>query len=465
MKRFRSILIFPGTIILIICFFYAAIFAQQPKRVSDKDYQKGILQKIASLIEGKYVIAEKAGMYAAEFTKKVKAGAYASISDAKEFAERVSADLQAITHDKHVSLRKIEASDIGEKAQSALHHTIRFHRLRLKENTGVHKLEWINGHIGYLDLRRFWAIEVARDMIKAAMRFLKNADAIIIDVRENGGGSGTHLSSFFLPYPTQLTSWYYREQNYTEEFWTTNEMEGQPLTDVPLFLLVGKNTFSAAEIFAYDMQARKRAVLIGEPTKGGAHSVDLYKIDDQFEINVSTSRAINPVTGTNWEGTGVIPDIHVSPEKAFDTAIKLSEKAAKEFSKSKDAKLKLAVDEMQVQLALAEKLFKENETTAAKAALDSLFRTGESADLINEFFINVLAYNYYSDKPAPILYAILEKSIELFPNSAKAHQALADLYYSAGKNNLAIPFYKKALLLNPGNANILKRLAELEVKK
>ncbi|TFG77056.1 MAG: hypothetical protein E4H23_09000 [Chrysiogenales bacterium] len=465
MNRFRSILIFPGSIILVFCFCYAAIFAQQPKSVNDKGYKKGILQKIASLIERKYVMAEKAGMYATEFKKKVKAGAYASITHAREFADKVTADLQAITHDKHVSLRMIEASDIGEKAVGALHHPVRLHRLRLKENTGIHKLEWINGHIGYLDLRRFWAIEVARDMIKAAMKFMENADAIIIDVRENGGGSGTHLSSFFLPYPTQLTGWYYRVQNYMEEFWTTDEMEGKPLTDVPLFLLIGKNTFSAAEIFAYDLQARKRAILIGEPTKGGAHSIDLFKIDDRFEINISTSRAINPVTGTNWEGTGVIPDIPGAPEKALATAIELAEKAAKEFSKSKDAKLKLAVDEMQVQLALAEKLFKENDTTAAKTALNSLFQTGARAGLINEFFINVLAYNYYSDKPEPILYAILEKSTELFPNSAKAHETLADAYYNYGKKELAVPYYEKAFELDPGNSNVRKRLKELKDRK
>ena len=465
MKTFRSFFVIPGTILLAVCFCRAAVPAQHLKSLSDKAYKKSILQKIENLIESKYVIAEKAKSYAAEFKKKCKAGAYASVSDAKQFTEKVTADLQAITHDKHVSLRMIVASDISEQAQGALHHPIRLHRLRMKENTGIHKLEWINGHIGYLDLSRFWAIEVARDMIKAAMKFMENADAIIIDVRENGGGSGTHLSSFFLPYPTQLTGWYYREQNYMEEFWTTDEMEGRPLTDVPLFLLIGKNTFSAAEIFAYDLQARKRAVLIGEPTKGGAHSIDLFKIDECFEINISTSRAVNPVTGTNWEGTGVIPDVAVAPDRALDTAIELAEKAGKEFAKIKDDKLKQAIDKMQIQLDLAEKLFKEKDIVAAKVALDSLFRIGGEAGLIDEFFVYLLAYNYFSDMGAPIIHAILEKNIELFPQSAKAHLTLAEVYFEAGKKGLAIPYYEKALLLDPGNSNILKRLSELREKK
>jgi tetratricopeptide (TPR) repeat protein len=464
MKPRPTALTIPGALLLLACFCHAAPRDDPSRSLSDAAYKTSTLKKIAGLIEDKYVLAEKARGYAGEFKKKVASGAYASITAAEEFAEKVTADLQAITHDRHMSLRKITASGIGEKALGALHHPVRLHRLRIKENTGFYKLEWINGHIGYLDIRRFYAIEVVRDMITAAMKLLENADAIIIDVRENGGGTGDYLSSFFLPYPTQLTSWYYRAGGYTEEFWTTEEMEGKPLTAVPLFLLIGKNTFSAAEIFAYDLQARKRAVLIGEPTRGGAHSVDLYKIDDQFEINISTSRAINPVTGSNWEGTGVIPHVQVEPEKALATAIELAEKAGNEYARIKDDKLKQAVEGMQVQLEGAEALFRESNPAAARAALDSLFQIGGEAGLIDEFFVYVLAYNYLSAAPEPILYALLEKNIELFPKSSKAYQALADVYYSAGKKERAGPYYEKALVLDPGNANLLKKVTELKDK-
>jgi tetratricopeptide (TPR) repeat protein len=465
MKPFRSRYTIPGAVLMAVCFCHAAVPTQHLKSLSDKAYKKTILQKIEKLIIDKYVIAEKARKYADDFKAKVRAGTYAAIGDANEFAERITADLQAITHDKHVSLRRIEASDIGENAVGALHHPVRLFRLSKKENTGFHKLEWINGHIGYLDIRRFYSIDQARDMITAAMTFLKNADAIIIDVRENGGGSGDYLSSFFLPYPTQLTSCYYREGDYTEEFWTSKELEGKPLVDIPLFVLIGKNTFSASEAFAYDLQARKRAVLIGEPTKGGAHSIDLYKLDDQFEINISTARAINPVTGSNWEETGVIPELRVVPEKVLDTAIELAEKAGKEFAKIKEGRLKQAVDEMQTQLDLAEKYFRENNAVAGKNALSSMFQKGEKAGLINEFFVYVLAYSYFADMGAPIIYAVLEKNIELFPQSAKAYLTLAEVYYTAGKKELAIPYYEKALLLDPGNTNVLKRLSELKDKK
>jgi len=120
---------------------------------------------------------------------------------------------------------------------------------------------------------------------------------------------------------------------------------------------------------------------------------------------------------------------------------------------------------MQVQLDLAERLLRENDGASARAALDSLFHIGNEAGLVDEFFVYVLAYNYFCEKPEPILYAILEKNIELFPNSAKAYLTLAEVYYAAGKKELAIPHYEKVLELDPDNANVLKKLSELKVKK
>lgn len=463
MKPQRSSVSLMAVLLALAGISHAAARSPQPKSLKDGAYKKSVLQKIAQLIESKYVLAEEAKSYAAEFRKMVKTGAYAPLSDAREFADRVTADLQAITHDKHVSLRRIEASDIGEKAVSPLHHPVRFHRLSRKENKGFRKLEWINGHIGYIDLIRFNAIDQARDLVDGAMKFLEDADAIIIDIRQNGGGSGDYLSGFFLPYPSQQTSWHYREGNYTEEFWTSREMGGKPLVDVPLFVLIGPNTFSAAEIFAYDLQARKRAVLVGEPSKGGAHSIDLFKIDDQFEINISTSRAVNPVTGGNWEGTGVIPDVRAPADRVLETAIELAEKAGSEFARAREEKLRQVIDRMQVQLDLAERLFRDHEDAAAEAALDSLFRIGGEAGLIDYFFVFVLAYHYqtYSGKAEPIHLAILEKGVELFPNSVMAQRVLAAAYRDLGMNEQASHHFEMALALDPSNREIQRNLDKL----
>ncbi len=462
----------PIVIVLVMLFTFALRClgndpAHQSGDLRDREYKRIVLKKIAGLVKDKYVYKEKAKDYAEELLGRFRRGAYAAIIDAGEFAARITADLQAITHDKHVSLRRIESSDIGERAVGALHHPVRFHRLARKENTGFRRLEWINGHIGYLDLIRFNAIDQARDKIEGAMRFLENADAIIIDVRENGGGSGDYLSSFFLPHPTQLTGWYYRENDYLEECWTTSEMNGKPLTEVPLFVLIGPNTFSAAEIFAYDLQALKRAVLVGERTRGGAHSIDLFKIDDQFEINISTSYAINPVTGGNWEGTGVIPDVPAPAGRVLEIAVELAEKAGMEYAKTREQKLKQAVDRMQAQLDLAEKGSREHDLLAVKSALDSMFRIGGEAGLIDYFFVFVLAYHYhtYSGKAEPIEIAILEKSAELFPNSVMAQRVLAGAYRDIGNKKLALYYYEKALALDPDNIVLKKKLARLKNEK
>jgi len=459
-KCYLSIIIL-AIILFAFCICNSRVAAQPNKSISDKSYKTDVLNKIAGLLEEQYVLPEMAKIFAEEFKKKYEHGSYESYADPKEFAEQVTADLRSITKDQHINFRLIESSDIGENTESSLHHPVRYHRLGIKENKGFHKLEWIKGNIGYLDIRRFYYYPDIRDRAIAAMKFLSNADAIIIDLRENGGGSGDYLSSYFLEHPTQLNGWYSRKDDLLKEFWTSKEIGIERLTDVPLFLLTSNRTFSAAESFAYDMKARMRATIIGDPTRGGAHSVDLFKIDDQFEIYISTARAINPITGENWEGTGVIPDILVPSESALDTAIALARKAGAEFAVAKEAELKSAVEEMQVLMDRAEKLFRENETDKAGAALDSVFLIAGEQNLINEFFIDVLAYNYFSKNDEQILYAILRKKIEFFPESPTAYESLGYAYYKNNNREPAIACYEDVLKLDPENRNATRMIKRL----
>jgi hypothetical protein len=438
-----------------------SVFAQQVRSLTDPAYKNGVLQKIAVLIESKYVLADKAKGFADEFEAKCASGAYDSFTEAKEFAEKVTADLVAITHDKHLNFRVMVPSDVGEKAVGSLHHPVRYFRLRAKENAGFYKLEWIEPKIGYIDLRRFYSFDQAKDLAVAAMKFLANAQAIIIDVRENGGGSGDYLSSYFLPYPTQLSGSYSRQTGSLTEFWTRRDIGMEARLDVPLFILTGPNTFSASESFAYDMQSRKRATLVGEPTKGGAHSVDVFGIDDQFEFYISTERAVSPVTGGNWEGTGVIPDIRVPATAALDAAVVEAKKTAEAYGRDKDAGLKKTVEEMQTLADNAAGLYGEGKNQAGDAALDSLFKIAQRAGMISEFFVQVFAYNYQSPQDEQMLFAILRKNIEFFPASSSACELLASVYASRGNKELALRYFQKVLELDPGNRNAMKMIKEL----
>jgi hypothetical protein len=430
--------------------------------LADRVYKNEVLQKIAELVENQYVLSKKAKGFADEFRAKCASGAYESLTQAKDFAAKVTGDLITITRDKHLNFRLLEPSDVGEKAQGLLHHPLRYYRLRLKENVGFHKLEWIEPRIGYLDIRRFNAFGEARDMAVAAMKFLSNAQAIIIDVRENGGGSGDYLSSFFLPYPTQLSGSYSRQDGSLTESWTRRDIGMEPRTDIPIFILTGPNTFSAAESFAYDMQSRKRATIVGEPTKGGANSVDVFGVGDQFEFYISTARAISPVTGENWEGTGIIPDISVPSAAALDRAIAEAKKAGEAYGRAEDAKLKKAVEEMQIQADEAAKLYRDSRKESADAALDSLFKIAEKTGLISEFFIGVFAYNFQSPADERMLFAVLEKNIEYFPESFTAYELLASVYSSRGKKELAQQYYRKVLDLDPQNRNAAQMIKTLQ---
>jgi tetratricopeptide (TPR) repeat protein len=447
-----------------VCFCFCSQPTPQRKSPSDQAYQEQIIEKIGSLLESRYVFPDRAKKCAEEFRLKGRSESYASLENAAEFAEKMTSDLQEITADKHFLVRLIEASDMGEKTESSLHHPVRLFRLRNQEHFGFARLDWLDGNIGYVDIRRFYSPAEAKDMVVAVMRLLSTADAIIIDLRKNQGGAGEllpFLCAYFFEHPTQLSSWYSRELDFLQEFWTAREVEGELLTDVPLFLLTSQKTFSAAESLAYDLKVRKRATIVGEPTKGGAHSVDLYKIDDQFEVYIPTARAVNPVTGGNWEGTGVIPDVPVPAASALDKAAALAKAAGEEFRKEKEKKLKASIDEMQDHLNRAEKLFQEGQEGSGEAALNAVFQSGEKFGLKNEFFISVLAYSYSSAEDEKILYAILRKNIEFFPQSPTAYEALAFAYLTHGKSELALANFRKALELDPDNRNAAKMIKRL----
>jgi hypothetical protein len=433
--------------------------------VADRAYRDGVLRKVADLVESKYVLVDRAKGFADAFRTKCASGAYDAFTAAKDFAAKVNGDLIAISGDKHFNFRVIEASDAGEKPQSPLHHPVRYARLRMKENTGFFKLEWIEPAIGYVELRRFNQFGEAKDMVLAAMRFLAGADAIVIDVRENGGGSGDYLSSYFLPYPTQLSGSFARENGRLTESWTRKDIGMAPRTDVPVFLLIGPRTFSAAEAFAYDMQSRGRATLVGEPTKGGAHSVDVFPIDAQFEFYVSTERAVSPVTGGNWEGTGVRPDVSAPASQALPRAVELARKAGEAFGKAKQARIQRAVDEMQGYWDRVEGLVRSNRAAGCGPELDAIFRIARAAGLLSEFFIGVLAYNFQAPADLPLFAAILEKAIALYPESRDFPQYLADAYEKAGNRDLALGYYRKALELAPEDRNISRKIEELQRRR
>ena len=159
------------------------------------------------------------------------------------------------------------------------------------------------------------------------MNFLGNTDAIIFDLRDNGGGVSRMvalISTYLFSEPTHLNDVYNPREDSTTQYWTLPYVPGKRLVGKPVFVLTSKRTFSGAEEFAYNLKNLKRATIVGETTGGGAHLVSGHRLDDHFMIGVPVAKAVNPISKTNWEGSGVEPDVKVPAEKALDVAEKMA---------------------------------------------------------------------------------------------------------------------------------------------
>ncbi|HEY6414403.1 MAG TPA: S41 family peptidase [Edaphobacter sp.] len=160
------------------------------------------------------------------------------------------------------------------------------------------------------------------------MNFLAHTDAVIFDLRENGGGDPKMVSliaTYLFDQPEHLNDLYERKTDTTTQYWTQPFVPGTKLGDKPVYVLTSNRTFSGAEEFTYDLKNLKRATIVGETTGGGAHPVRGVRVDDHFVVGVPFARAVNPVSKTNWEGTGVEPDVSVKAADALTTAQKLAE--------------------------------------------------------------------------------------------------------------------------------------------
>jgi C-terminal processing protease CtpA/Prc len=185
-------------------------------------------------------------------------------------------------------------------------------------------VEILAGNIGYLDLRFFANPTYGGTTATAAMAVLANTDAIIIDLRQNGGGEPGMVqllcSYFFEPEPVLINSLYWRKSETTQQFWTLPYLPGMRLPTTPVYVLISPRTGSAAEEFAYNLQTQNRATLLGQKTVGAANPGDGFKLVHGFEMFISTGAAVNPITKTNWEGQGVQPDLEVPAEEALVVA-------------------------------------------------------------------------------------------------------------------------------------------------
>jgi C-terminal processing protease CtpA/Prc len=320
-----------STILLACLFAFAAVAAAQqppapPDRTIDATSRTAVVDMLIKELNDSYVFPEMAKKMETDIRGRLAAKEYDSITSSRGLAEKLTTDLQSVSKDKHLRVRYSHdvipmRQDRREPTAAEIEQGKWFNK---RVNYGFEKVERMNGNIGYVDLRGFNDDEAGADTVAAAMTFLQNTEAIIFDLRQNGGGNPAMValisSYLFGDKPVHLNDLYWRKGNRTDEFWTKPELAKVKFANKDIYVLTSSYTFSGAEEFTYNLKNLKRATIIGETTGGGAHPGGMVRLADHFGVFIPTGRAINPISKTNWEGTGVEPDIKVPKEQALKVA-------------------------------------------------------------------------------------------------------------------------------------------------
>jgi hypothetical protein len=300
----------------------------QPDMTLNAALRSATIDSLSAAVERYYVFPDVANKAAAALRAKLKQGGYNGFASAKAFAESLTTELQTIGKDRHFRVgywnRELPPDAFTEKGPSPEERERAALQAR-RLNHGFERVQRLMGNIGYLDLRAFDGTPEAGALAMAAMTLLGNSDALIIDLRRNGGGDPNMivlLLSWLFPADDRVhvNDFYLRDGNRTEQYFTMTTIPGPRYVDKEVYVLTSHRTGSAAEEFAYDIKNLKRGTLVGEQTWGGANPGEIVRLGPHFAAFISNGRAINPVSKTNWEGVGVEPDVKTSADDALKTA-------------------------------------------------------------------------------------------------------------------------------------------------
>jgi hypothetical protein len=293
--------------------------------------RRAVVTGAAELIESRYVYPDKGREIATAL--RSDADAFGQ-TEPDAFADALTQRLRVLSNDGHFAVehRPNGAGDESREATDEAHLKDSLERwYGVGVNHGFESVRRLEDGIGYLDLRVFAPVDMGGDLMAGAMSLLAQSPALIIDLRHNGGGMDeavSMLAAYLLDGSAELSGIYDRPSGQLSRTFTPSWVPGRRFgPDKPVYILISRRTFSAAEAFAYDMQAMKRAVVVGERSGGGAHPFEYRSITPDFVLSLPEKRSISPITGRNWEGQGVIPDVETSADQALDEALTLAKTA------------------------------------------------------------------------------------------------------------------------------------------
>jgi hypothetical protein len=294
----------------------------------DRSEVTRVVQEVRTLVKGHYVYPGIGAEVVQVLAKGLAEGRYPA--DERRLADAVTADLQAVNGDKHLRLlyhdKPIGHREPGDDAEEYASMA----RWAQQTCGGVASVRRLAGNVGYLDLQPvLFPTIISGELITAAMSLIAATESLIIDLRQCLGGEPA-MAAFLISYlwdhdPAQLTGLQERQDNRFKQFWTLPYVPGRRFGKTkPVYVLTSATTFSGGEQLAYDLQQLRRAVIIGEPTRGGGHAREGFRVHPHLEATISVAAAVNPVSGTSWEGNGVIPDIDKPATQACEMAHQLA---------------------------------------------------------------------------------------------------------------------------------------------
>jgi hypothetical protein len=286
--------------------------------------QVDVIHAAANLIEARYVDPAKASRIATALRQSD--ARWREPREGAAFAEQATAFFRTVSGDGHLGLSYSAGVIPDQAGESAFSESEMEKWYGPQVNHGVERIERLEGNIMLLDLRVFPPPSMAGDVFSAAMTVVAQGDALILDLRHNGGGAETStlLAGYLLDGGSPLSGSYNRPTDTRTYAVSPDWVPGRRFgSSKPLYILTSRKTFSAAEAVAYDLQALKRAVIVGEVSGGGAHPFEYRRVHPHFAVDLPESRSINPITQSNWQDVGVQPDVPVPAEQALEKALEL----------------------------------------------------------------------------------------------------------------------------------------------
>lgn len=281
-----------------------------------------VVKETIRLVRQNYVFAAKVDPIAVKLEQQLTAGRY-GVTDPQQLATRLTEDLQAVTSDKHMSVKFNPEQAAGLRGPRVAGNDAFRQQQMVSSNYGVSEMKVLPGNVRYVNISPgfFWDPARSPQVLDDAMRFLSGGDAYILDIRTNGGGSPAtvrYVVSHFMDPGQKLMTYHIGPEQTSES--RTGPVPAGRLPAKPLYLLTSSRSASAAEEFAAHIKNFKLGKLVGATTAGAGHRNSLFGTPEGFVVSVSVGTAIHPVTGTGWEGTGVVPDVAVPVADALDVA-------------------------------------------------------------------------------------------------------------------------------------------------